>query len=166
MSAALGPFHLAFPVHDLKAARSFYTGVLGCGVGRESGRWIDFDFFGHQITAHLSPAEAPCTTNPVDGDAVPVRHFGLVLPWDKWQELAARLEANGIDFLVQPKISGKACTFAQLVMVSYVLLAPDLPELLQALVPPLYWLASGLAVVATVDYFRLGKRFAVTHQSE
>ncbi len=104
MSAALGPFHLAFPVHDLKAARSFYTGVLGCGVGRESGRWIDFDFFGHQITAHLSPAEAPCATNPVDGDAVPVRHFGLVLPWDKWQELAARLEANGIDFLVQPKI--------------------------------------------------------------
>ena len=104
MSAALGPFHLAFPVHDLKAARSFYTGVLGCGVGRETGRWIDFDFFGHQITAHLSPAEAPCATNPVDGDAVPVRHFGLVLPWDKWQELAARLEANGIDFLVQPKI--------------------------------------------------------------
>ena len=104
MSAALGPFHLAFPVHDLKAARSFYTGVLGCGVGRESGRWIDFDFFGHQITAHLSPAEAPCATSPVDGDAVPVRHFGLVLPWDKWQELAARLEANGIDFLVQPKI--------------------------------------------------------------
>ena len=70
------------------------------------------------------------------------------------------------EFLVEPKISGKACTFAQLVMVSYVLLAPDLPELLQALVGPLYWLASGLAVVATVDYFRLGKRFAVTHQPE
>ena len=104
MARVHGIHHVTAIAGDPSENLAFYTGVLGCGVGRESGCWIDFDFFGHQITAHLSPAEAPCATNPVDGDAVPVRHFGLVLPWDKWQELAARLEANGIDFLVQPKI--------------------------------------------------------------
>ncbi|MBX3249617.1 MAG: VOC family protein [Myxococcales bacterium] len=98
-------FHLAFPVHDLEAARRFYTERLGCGVGRESDRWIDFDLCGHQITAHLvdAPTErAP--TNAVDGEDIPVRHFGLVLPWDEWHALAARWESDGVVFLVAPQI--------------------------------------------------------------
>jgi hypothetical protein len=98
------PFHLAFPVNDLERARHFYAGVLGCRVGRESDRWIDFDFFGHQITAHLSEPGDAAAANLVDGDAVPVRHFGAVLPWAEWQDLAARLTRQGLDFLIQPKI--------------------------------------------------------------
>jgi extradiol dioxygenase family protein len=98
------PFHLAFPVNDLLQARHFYAGLLGCPVGRESERWIDFDFFGHQITAHLSEPGDAGAANPVDGDAVPVRHFGAVLPWAQWQDLAARLARDGLDFLIQPRI--------------------------------------------------------------
>ena len=98
------PFHLAFPVDDLERARGFFSGVLGCGVGRESDRWIDFDFFGHQITAHLSDERGADTRNPVDGDAVPVRHFGAVLPWAAWEALADRLRAAGQDFLIEPRI--------------------------------------------------------------
>ena len=98
------PFHLAFPVNDLEQARRFYAGVLGCPVGRESSRWIDFDFFGHQITAHLSEPGDVAAANPVDGDAVPVRHFGAILPWAEWQELAARLARHDLDFLIEPKI--------------------------------------------------------------
>ncbi|HEY9198993.1 MAG TPA: VOC family protein [Gammaproteobacteria bacterium] len=99
------PFHLAFPVTDLEAARAFYGGLLGCAVGREDARWIDFDFFGHQISAHLVdavPAAEP--TNLVDGKAVPVRHFGAVLAWDDWQRLAQRLREAGIGFLIEPHI--------------------------------------------------------------
>lgn len=98
-------FHLAFPVADLKAAEDFYAGLLGCRVGRRSVDWIDFDFFGHQITAHLKPEEtiiAP--TNAVDGDQVPVRHFGAILPWQDWTRLAERLRASGRDFLIEPHI--------------------------------------------------------------
>jgi extradiol dioxygenase family protein len=97
-------FHLAFPVHDLAAARAFYSGVLGCETGRESSRWIDFDFHGHQITAHLSDAGTVDAANPVDGDTVPVRHFGLILARDDWEALAERLRAAGADFIIEPRI--------------------------------------------------------------
>jgi len=97
------PFHLAFPVRDLVATRRFYVDVLGCLVGRESATWIDFDFFGHQITAHLAPADA-VSTNLVDGDAVPVRHFGAVLPWADWQALRDRLAGAGASFLIEPHV--------------------------------------------------------------
>ena len=99
------PFHLAFPVHDLSAARAFYVDVMGCRVGRSDARWIDFDFYGHQLTAHLAPDEArPAATNPVDGDDVPVRHFGAVLDWDDWHATAARLRDAGVSFLIEPHI--------------------------------------------------------------
>lgn len=98
------PFHLAFPVDDLEATRRFYTELLRCGVGRESERWIDFDFFSHQITAHLAPGEASKATNPVDGSAVPVRHFGAILPWEQWHTTADKLRDAGVQFLIEPKI--------------------------------------------------------------
>lgn len=100
------PFHLAFPVHDLEAARRFYGGVLGCPEGRSSSAWVDFDLRGHQIVAHLVPG-APTrdgVRHDVDGVAVPVRHFGLVLPWDEWQALADVLAARGIPFAVRPHV--------------------------------------------------------------
>lgn len=99
------PFHLAFPVYDLEAARGFYAGLLGCRVGREDARWIDFDFFGHQITAHLVDAAAKgAASNEVDGDDVPVRHFGAILPWDHWHALAEELRAEGVRFVIEPRI--------------------------------------------------------------
>jgi len=102
---SLRPFHLAFAVHDLAATRHFYETVLGCSVGRTAERWIDFDFFGHQLTAHLAQ-EAPgvMPTNPVDGKAVPVRHWGVILTMDQWRHLSERLQASGIDFLIEPGI--------------------------------------------------------------
>ena len=105
MTALLRPFHLAFPVSDLDAARRFYTGVLDCRIGRTSERWIDFDFFGHQITAHLvTAAEGATADSAVDGDQVPVRHFGVVLTRPDWDALAARLRGLGTDFLIQPRV--------------------------------------------------------------
>jgi len=99
------PFHLAFPVHDLTAAESFYAGLLGCRIGRRSPHWIDFDFFGHQITAHLKPeACAAVDKNAVDGDAVPVRHFGAVLDWEDWEALSHRLDDAGVDFIIRPRV--------------------------------------------------------------
>ncbi|UYY75977.1 VOC family protein [Sphingomonas sp. R1] len=99
------PFHLAFPVHDLAAARAFYGALLGCPEGRSSERWIDFDLFGHQIVAHLDPAATPATrTNPVDGHDVPVPHFGVVLTMEDWHALAAKLESAGIAFGIAPHI--------------------------------------------------------------
>jgi extradiol dioxygenase family protein len=99
------PFHLAFPVHDLAAARSFYAGLLACPVGRSAPDWIDFDLYGNQIVAHLDRAMAPRTyTNEVDGDAVPVPHFGTVLPWEEFHALAGRLRAAGIIFEIAPHI--------------------------------------------------------------
>lgn len=98
------PFHLAFPVTDIEATREFYAGTLNCGVGRESSRWIDFDFFGHQITGHLSDPGSAIAHNPVDGDQVPVRHFGAVLPWSDWQALADKLTDAGVDFFIAPRV--------------------------------------------------------------
>ena len=98
-------FHLAFPVTDLAAAREFYGELLGCcPVGRTSDRWIDFDFFGHQITGHLVVPEGAIGTNDVDGDQVPVRHFGAVLEWEAWEALAERMRAAGRSFRLAPKV--------------------------------------------------------------
>lgn len=99
------PFHLAFPVHDLAAARAFYGGLLGCREGRSSDDWVDFDFHGHQIVAHLAPdATARAASNEVDGHDVPVPHFGLVLDMAEWEPLAARLQAAGVDFAIPPTV--------------------------------------------------------------
>jgi extradiol dioxygenase family protein len=103
--APVHPFHLAFPVNDLASARAFYGGLLGCPEGRSSEAWVDFDLHGHQIVAHLAPEACErAATNAVDGDAVPVRHFGLVLPMDAWKALADRLRAAGVKFLVEPHV--------------------------------------------------------------
>ena len=105
MTLPLRPFHLAFPVTDLAAARRFYGGLLGCPEGRSSPEWIDFDLYGHQIVAHLCPAEAGHrNTSAVDGDQVPVRHFGVVLDMAEWQTLADRLRAEGVRFVIEPHI--------------------------------------------------------------
>lgn len=98
------PFHLAFPVHDLAAARAFYSGVLGCPEGRSSDAWIDFDLYGHQIVTHLSPGAGDRMLNAVDGQDVPVPHFGVVLTMEQWRALVARLEAAGIEFGIAPHI--------------------------------------------------------------
>jgi extradiol dioxygenase family protein len=98
-------FHLAFPVSDLAEARSFYGQLLGCKEGRSAPEWVDFDFFGHQIVAHLSTPETRHKAhNFVDGDAVPVRHFGVILTMPEWQELAKKLEKSGISFVIQPEV--------------------------------------------------------------
>jgi len=104
MTARTARFHLAFPVSDLDRTRDFYQGVLGCSVGRESDRWIDFDLAGHQITAHLTDGSGDRGTNAVDGDSVPVPHFGLILGWDDWQALATRLENAGTEFVIEPRV--------------------------------------------------------------
>jgi len=98
------PFHLAFPVHDLAAARAFYGGVLGCPEGRSSDAWIDFDLYGHQIVTHLSPGAGAVHSNAVDGHDVPVPHFGVVLTVAQWRALAARLEAAGTVFGIAPYV--------------------------------------------------------------
>jgi extradiol dioxygenase family protein len=99
------PFHLAFPVDDLAAARSFYGGLLGCPEGRSAGHWVDFDLYGHQIVAHLSLATARIrSTNPVDGEEVPVPHFGIVLPMGEWKALAGRLQDAGVEFVIEPTV--------------------------------------------------------------
>jgi extradiol dioxygenase family protein len=106
--AMLSPFHLAFPVHDLAAARQFYGDTLGCPEGRSAPDWVDFNFYGHQIVTHLAPDETGLAQrNNVDGDAVPVRHFGVVLPMAEWQTLATRLQGKGIDFLIEPHVRFK-----------------------------------------------------------
>ena len=102
------PFHLAFPVADLGETRRFYGDLLGCREGRSAPLWVDFDFFGHQISAHLRPEETrPAAANEVDGDAVPVRHFGVILAWADWERLAERLKAAGVIFLIEPHIRFK-----------------------------------------------------------
>ena len=98
-------FHLAFPVHDIAMARSFYGGLLECPEGRSSSSWVDFNFFGHQLVAHLAPDETrPATSNEVDGDNVPVRHFGVILSMPQWEALAERLRAAGTRFIIEPHI--------------------------------------------------------------
>ena len=108
----LSPFHLAFPVHDLQAARDFWGGVMGCPEGRSSEDWVDFDFYGHQIVAHVAPSavaaqaqgHAAQAHNLVDGHDVPVPHFGIVLEMEEWKELAERLRAAGTEFAIEPYI--------------------------------------------------------------
>lgn len=101
----LRPFHLAFPVDDLAAARAFWGEAMGCAEGRSSESWIDFDFYGHQIVAHLSPeAAAAQASNPVDGHDVPVPHFGIVLEMEQWEALAERLLAAGVSFIIEPHV--------------------------------------------------------------
>ena len=101
-------FHLAFPVRDIAEARSFYGGLLGCAEGRSSEAWVDFNFYGHQLVAHLSPAECGlAATGEVDGDAVPVRHFGAILGFNVWQALADTLRAAGTRFIIEPHVRFK-----------------------------------------------------------
>jgi len=101
----LPPFHLAFPVDDLDAARRFYGELLGCPEGRSAPEWIDFDLFGHQIVAHLAPDLAPRrSSNAVDGEDVPVPHFGVVLSMQQWKDLASRLQAAGVQFVIEPTV--------------------------------------------------------------
>ncbi len=97
-------FHLACPVTDLEATRRFYLDVLGCRLGREDARWIDFDFHGHQISAHLTDTPLSPPSNNVDGKQVPVTHFGLILNWDEWHKLVAQLRAEQQRFLIEPHI--------------------------------------------------------------
>ena len=102
---SLPPFHLAFPVDDLAAARRFYGGLLGCPEGRSAEHWVDFNLYGHQIVAHLAPeAVRPRATNGVDGDEVPVPHFGAVLAMGDWEKLAERLVDGGVDFVIPPTV--------------------------------------------------------------
>jgi uncharacterized protein len=101
-------FHLAFPVHDLAEARAFYGDLLGCAEGRSSPDWSDFDFYGHQIVAHLAPDEVGHRqTSAVDGEQVPVRHFGVILTLEAWQDLADRLQAAGTQFIIAPQVRFK-----------------------------------------------------------
>lgn len=104
MESELPPFHLAFPVTDLAATRRFFVEALGCRVGREGDRWIDFDFHGHQISAHRVETMPAVPTNQVEDKAVPVAHFGLILEWEAWERLAARLREHGVAFLIEPHV--------------------------------------------------------------
>ena len=102
------PFHLAFPVKDLASARAFYGGLLGCPEGRSSEAWVDFDLHGHQIVAHLAPEACDAAaTNAVDGDLVPVRHFGVVLDMEQWEKMAEKLERANVRFSIEPHVRFK-----------------------------------------------------------
>lgn len=100
------PFHLAFRVHDLAAARQFYGELLGCSEGRSSDEWVDFNLYGHQVVAHLVSTSTgePVSCNQVDNDAVPVPHFGVVLQMPDWHLLADRLKSSGVEFVIEPKV--------------------------------------------------------------
>lgn len=106
----ISPFHLAIPVDSLSDARAFYGGLLGCAEGRSSELWVDFNFFGHQLVVHLDPRDGPNTTaleNPVDGQGVPVPHFGLVMTMDDWTAFRDRLQAADVPFVIEPTIRFK-----------------------------------------------------------
>lgn len=106
-TTTLSPFHIAFPVHDLNAARKFYGELLGCPEGRSSETWIDFSLYGHQIVAHMKPGVSGTDEvhhNPVDGHDVPVPHFGVVLEWEQWETLAENLKAAGTRFVIEPYV--------------------------------------------------------------
>lgn len=116
---SLAPFHLAIPVHDLAAARRFYGEVFGLAEGRSSTQWVDFNFFGHQLVIHEHPKTATqehAHTNPVDGHDVPVPHFGVVLDWDPWEALAARLQSFGTKFVIEPHVRFRGQTGEQATM--------------------------------------------------
>jgi hypothetical protein len=101
-------FHLAFPVRDIAEARRFYGDLLGCPEGRSSNEWVDFNFYGHQVVAHLAPEECGnASTNEVDGDSVPVRHFGAILPMADWETLADKLRTAGTRFVIEPHVRFK-----------------------------------------------------------
>tara|TARA_B110000438_G_C15786758_1_gene638776 strand:+ start:465 stop:890 length:426 start_codon:yes stop_codon:yes gene_type:complete len=108
MNNSFPPFHLAFPVKNLLETKFFYTNYLGCSVGRTSNKWIDFNFYGHQITAHLSPSSCDViNNNKVDGQSVPVRHFGLIMDWDDWHIAKDKLIKNKAQFIIEPYIRFK-----------------------------------------------------------
>ena len=108
MTQSIPPFHLAFPVRDVEEARRFYVDLLGCNEGRSDELWVDLDLYGHQIVAHYKPADESASNdahhNPVDGHDVPVPHFGVVLEWDAWQQLADRLQSAGTKFVIEPYV--------------------------------------------------------------
>lgn len=113
---ATRPFHLAIPVNNLDTAHSFYADLLGCQTGRTSDRWIDFNFFGHQLTVHLDTQPELVATNAVDGKQVPVRHFGIILEWDHWHTLAEELNQAQVDWVIEPGVrfqgkTGEQATF-------------------------------------------------------
>lgn len=108
MSTNIPPFHLAFPVKDLEETYTFYTEILGCTTGRTSDHWIDFNMWGHQVVAHLSPDEVKeASKAAVDGKGVPVRHFGVIMEMDEWEKLAEKVQAAGIEFVIEPYIRFK-----------------------------------------------------------
>ena len=111
-------FHIAYPVKDKESTREFYAGVLGCAQGREADTWVDFDFYGHQLSFHVKPEAFNTSeaTNIVDGKNVPVRHFGAVLNWDDWHALADSLKARGTEFVIEPYIRFKGETGEQATM--------------------------------------------------
>jgi extradiol dioxygenase family protein len=114
---AIPLFHLAFPVKDIAEARRFYGDLLGCAEGRSAPNWVDFDFYGHQVVAHLAPEECGHRkTSAVDGHDVPVRHFGAILPMGEWEALARRLTAAGVDFIIEPHVRFKGETGEQATM--------------------------------------------------
>ena len=104
MSNNFPPFHLAFPVKNLLETKLFYTNFLGCTIGRASNKWIDFNFYGHQITAHLSPDSCDVVYNKVDDKSVPVRHFGLIMDWEDWHVAKDKLIQNKAQFIIEPYI--------------------------------------------------------------
>ena len=115
--SAIRPFHLAIPVHDLEIAREFYGDILGCSTGRESENWIDFNFFGHQLVTHLDKnMNIFDSTNTVDGDRVPVPHFGIILKRKDWYTLAHNLSSSNIDFIIEPRTRFKNNTGEQSTM--------------------------------------------------
>ncbi len=101
---AVVPFHLAFPIRDIDQTRAFYVGVLGATEARSTAKWIDFNFFGHQISAHVTATADDVSRNEVDGKAVPVRHFGVVLPWADWHALADSLRSAEVSFIIEPHV--------------------------------------------------------------
>ena len=110
------PFHLAFPVVDLEATRAFFVEILGARIGRQDTCWIDFDFYGHQITAHLCESMPVVAHNIVDGKQVPASHFGLVMEWQQWQAAAERLQTLEVEFLIEPYIRFQGQTGEQATM--------------------------------------------------
>lgn len=112
MNEPLTPFHIAVQVRDIAEARHFYKGLLGCSEGRSDAHWVDFNLYGHQLVCHLNPTlgvngKLSSHFNPVDGQGVPVPHYGVVLRAEQWAELAERLQRRGVDFLVKPCIRFK-----------------------------------------------------------
>ncbi|UAJ09351.1 VOC family protein [Glacieibacterium megasporae] len=100
----MSPFHLAFRIDAIEPTRHFYAGLLGCRQGREAANWIDFEFYGHQISAHVGPRPEKVLMTRVDDEEVPLSHFGAIVDWPEWQRLAERIAASGNDFVVTPHV--------------------------------------------------------------